>query len=37
MADTTLILDTLSTVIPEKVGRNIKEDSLLARFIITIM
>lgn len=37
IADTTLILDTLSTVIPEKVGRNIKEDSLLARFIMTVM
>jgi hypothetical protein len=37
LADTTEILDTLGTAIPEKVGRNIQEDSLLARFMMSIM
>ncbi len=37
IADTTQILDTLETTIPENVGRNIHEDSLLARFIMIVM
>ena len=36
IADSTEILDTLK-ISNERVGRNLKEDSLLARFFMTVM
>ncbi len=37
LADSTGLHDTLQTAYPEKPGRTLREDSLMARFITTIM
>lgn len=36
-ADSTGLVDTIRTSTPEKVGRSIREDSLLAKFFMTVM
>lgn len=36
-ADSTGLLDSIKTSVPQKIGRSIREDSLLAKFFMTVM